>query len=131
MAFFLGAQAGAQAYTSTYVFTGKSTVVQTGGFAGVNETYPIQGEFQLTVDANAGVASFDAVNANLLNPTGFLPTESLGELVGCVVGLDVVDDFQSVAGFARRAEPQKLLGRRGVNALDVEVAVWRWKPIGV
>jgi len=80
-----GAQAGAQDDTSTYVFTDKSTVVQTGGFAGVNETYPIQGQFQLAVDANAGVASFDAVNATLLNPTGFLPTQSLGELFNMTV----------------------------------------------
>lgn len=84
--------------TNTYLFlTGQSTVVQTGGFAGVHETYPIQGQFQLTVDANVGVASFDTVDANLLNPTGFLSTESLGELFnmtelqGTVVGETLIE----------------------------------------
>ncbi len=73
-------QVDAQGYASTYVFTDESTVTQTGGLAGVDETYLVQGQFQLTVDTDAGVASFGAVDANLLNPTGFLPTESLGGL---------------------------------------------------
>jgi hypothetical protein len=39
-------------------------VVQTGGFAGVHWTYSVEGLFQLTVDPNAGVASFAHVDAN-------------------------------------------------------------------
>ena len=67
--------------SGSYVFLpDQSTVHQTGGFAGVNETYPIQGQFQLTVDANSSVASFNAVDAILLNPTGFLYTQSLDDL---------------------------------------------------
>ncbi|MFC1765154.1 formylglycine-generating enzyme family protein [Planctomycetota bacterium] len=86
--------------TDSYVFLpDQSNVVQTGGFAGVHETYPIQGQFHLVVDANADVASFAAADANLLNPTGFLPTESLGELFnitnleGTVVG-DTLIEFR-------------------------------------
>ena len=67
------------AETSTYVFlSDQSTVVKTGGFAGVHETYPIEGQFQLTVDANA--ASFDYVDAFLLSPISSSPPQSLGEL---------------------------------------------------
>ncbi len=51
-------QVDAQGYASTYVFTDESTVTQTGGLAGVDETYLVQGQFQLTVDTDAGVASF-------------------------------------------------------------------------
>ncbi len=71
----------ANAVTNIYVFVpGQSTVVRTGGLAGVHETYGIGGKFRLTVDFNAGIASFDKVDANLTEPTGFLYTESLGEI---------------------------------------------------
>ena len=81
-----------QAETSIYVFDpNQSTVVQTGGFAGVHETYPVEGYFQLSVDIDAGLASFEKVDANMLEPSGFLYTENLGvlfnmtELSGTVV----------------------------------------------
>jgi hypothetical protein len=68
----------ASAETNTYVFLpGQSTVVQTGGIAGVHETYPIQGQFQLKVDVNA---SFGYVDAFLLSPISSSPPQSLGEL---------------------------------------------------
>jgi len=71
----------ADAQTSIYVFDpNQSTVLQTGGIAGVHETYPLQGQFQLTADANAGVASFDYVDAFLLSPISSSPPKSLGEL---------------------------------------------------
>jgi len=70
------------AQTSTYVFLpDQSTVVKTGGIAGVHETYPIQGQFQLTVDASASVASFDYVDAFLLSPISSSPPQRLGELL--------------------------------------------------
>ncbi len=86
--------------TSTHVFlSDESTVVKTGGFAGVHETYPIEGQFQLTVDANAGVASFDYVDAFLLSPISSSGPQSLGELfnmtelVGTVVN-DALIEFR-------------------------------------
>ncbi|MBW7990955.1 MAG: rhodanese-like domain-containing protein [Planctomycetes bacterium] len=49
---------------NTYVFlSGQSTVVQTGGIAGVHWIYSVEGLFQLTVDPNAGIASFAHVDA--------------------------------------------------------------------
>jgi hypothetical protein len=55
----------ASAETSTYVFVpDQSKLVQTGGIAGVHWTYSIKGEFQLTVDPNAGTASFAHVDAS-------------------------------------------------------------------
>jgi len=95
---FFGRPANAE--TSIYVFVpGQSTVVQTGGFAGVHETYGIEGKFRLTVDFDAGIASFDMVDANLTEPTGFLYSQSLGEifnmtaLAGTIVD-DTTIDFE-------------------------------------
>lgn len=71
----------ADARTSIYVFIpGQSALVQTGGIAGVHETYGIEGKFRLTVDFDAGIASFDKVDANLTEPTGFLYSQRLGEI---------------------------------------------------
>ena len=37
----------------TYTFiTGQSCVIQTGGFAGANEKYHVEGQFQLYIDSN-------------------------------------------------------------------------------
>jgi len=83
----------ASAETSTYVFlSDQSTVIQTGGIAGVHETYSIEGQLQLTVDFDAGIALFHQVDANLIEESSFLYTQSLGvlfnmtELIGTVVG---------------------------------------------
>jgi hypothetical protein len=66
--------------TTRYEFVeAQSTVLQTGGFAGVHITYSVAGQFVLTVDFNAGVASFDAVDANL-SEIGLSYTQSLNEL---------------------------------------------------
>ena len=80
--------------TSTYVFLSEhSKAVKVGGIAGVHETYPIQGQFQLTVDANAGVASFDYVDAFLLSPISSSPPQSLGELFNMTeLQGNIVDD---------------------------------------
>ncbi len=78
--------------TNTYVFlTEQSKVVQTGGFAGVHETYPIEGQFRLSVDFDAGTAWFGQVDANLIDESGLLYERGLGvifnmaELLGTVV----------------------------------------------
>lgn len=66
--------------TTRYEFVeGESTVLQTGGFAGVHITYSVAGQFVLTVDFKEGVASFDAVDANL-SEIGLSHTQSLNEL---------------------------------------------------
>ena len=88
----------ASAETSIYVFLSEqSTVVKTGGIAGVHETYSIEGQFQFTVDFDAGTASFDQVDANLVDESPLLPTQSLGvifnmaELLGTVVDDTTID----------------------------------------
>jgi len=87
--------------TNTYVFVpNQSTVVQTGGFAGVDETYEITGELQLTVDLDAGSAVFDWVDATLSGGP-FLYTTSLDELfdmtklAGNVVDSTTLEFFNS------------------------------------
>ena len=66
--------------TTRYEFVeAQSTVVQTGGIMGVHIPYSVAGQFVLTVDFSAGVASFDAVDANL-SEIGLSHTQSLNEL---------------------------------------------------
>ncbi|MHC4508282.1 MAG: GLUG motif-containing protein [Planctomycetota bacterium] len=90
--------------TSTYVFLAdQSTVVETGGFAGVNETHPIQGQFQLEVDVKAAVASFGYVDAFLLSPVSSSPPQSLGEVFNMTGLAGVIIDgttirFEGTAG---------------------------------
>lgn len=81
----------ASAVTTAYEFLpDQSTVVQTGGFAGIYETHSIEGQFRLTVDLDAGTASFDHVDATL-SENLFLYTQNLGvlfnmtELLGSIV----------------------------------------------
>jgi len=63
------------AATSVYVFQpDHSTIVQTGGFAGVHWTYRVEGQFQLTVDSAAGTASFGRVDANAWDDSPFKRT---------------------------------------------------------
>jgi len=52
--------------TTLYEFLPEqSTVVRTGGFGGTYESYTIEGQIQLTVDFDAGIAWFDQVDATL------------------------------------------------------------------
>jgi hypothetical protein len=65
----------ASAETNTYIFLPeKSTIVQTGGIAGVNWTYSVEGLLQLTVDPNTGTASFIYVDANATDDSSFQRT---------------------------------------------------------
>ena len=86
------------AETNTYLFlSGQSTVVQTGGIAGVHETYPIQGQFQLKVDVNAKVAGFGYVDAFLLSPVSSSPPLSLGELFNMTTLVGAVPDDTTIS----------------------------------
>ncbi|UCG56886.1 MAG: right-handed parallel beta-helix repeat-containing protein [Phycisphaerales bacterium] len=105
-----GALWAASAYTNTYLFVpDQSHVVQTGGFAGIRETYTIEGQFQLSIDPDAGTASFDWVSATL-GESGFLSTRSLGmlfnmtKLTGTVIN-DARIEF------------------KGTSSVDTEVAI--------
>jgi hypothetical protein len=71
----------AEAGTSIYVFSpDQSTVVKTGGFAGVLETYVVTGQFRLAVDSDTGAASFEIVDANLTDETDSEYGRSLNEI---------------------------------------------------
>ena len=81
LAFFLFSQPAIAIQTSIYVFDpNRSTVVKTGGFAGVHETYVVVGQFLLSVDFEAGAASFEKVDANLIDESGTMYAENLGTL---------------------------------------------------
>jgi len=83
--------------SSRYVFlSDQSTVVQTGGIAGVHWTYSVEGHFQLTVDPNAATALFTHVDANATNDSPYRrtidPNEvfNMTELVGTVIGDTII-----------------------------------------
>ena len=78
---FLFNQPAKASQTDTYIFDpNQSTVVKTGGFVGVHETYSIIGQFRLSVDYDAGFASFDKVNANLIDQKGSMYNGNLGDV---------------------------------------------------
>ncbi len=60
------------AQTSICVFDGnQSSLVQTGGIAGVHRAYWLQGQFHLSVDPDAGTATFLRVDANAIDYSDF------------------------------------------------------------
>jgi len=82
---------------STYVFVSdQSTVVQTGGIAGVQWTYSVEGQFQLSVDPNADIAMFVHVDANATDDSPYRRTLDPNEvfnmtgLVGTVIGDTII-----------------------------------------
>ena len=86
--------------TNVYVFVPEqSTVVQTGGLADIMVTYGIEGHLQMTVDFDAGTASFDVVDANLVDPSTFPDAYDadigrlfdMTELVGTVISSTEID----------------------------------------
>jgi hypothetical protein len=80
--------------TSRYAFlSDQSTVTKTGGFAGVHETRSIEGSFVLRVDPEAGMASFDSVDATITDERQFFDTHDLNELFNMTpLAGTIVDD---------------------------------------
>ena len=82
------------AETSIYVFDpNQSTVFRSGGIAGLQKTFSVTGQFRLTVDPDAGVASFETVDANLIEETDLVYGQSLNEIFN-MTGLagTIIDD---------------------------------------
>ena len=87
----------AEAETNAYVFVpGESTVTKTGGFAGVHEIYSVSGQFWLSVDFEAGIASFEMVDANLTDETGVIYAWGLGEIFNMTALIGRVVDETTV-----------------------------------
>jgi hypothetical protein len=84
----------AEAETSIYVFDpNQSTVHRSGGIAGIQKTFSIDGQFRLIVDSGANTASFEIVDANLADETGAVYGQSLDEIFN-MTGLagTIIDD---------------------------------------
>jgi hypothetical protein len=93
--------------TKTYLFLpDQSIVVQTGGFMGIHETHSVTGRFQLTVDFETGIASFDRVDATL-SESPFLHTQSLDVLFNMteLVGTIISDTEINFVGKTAEAHP--------------------------
>jgi len=77
-AFFLSGRPAIGA-TSVYIFDPNlSTATKVGGFAGVRETYSIDGRLKLSVEDNTAV--FEKVDAALTDETGSVYAQSLDEV---------------------------------------------------
>ena len=71
----------AKAEANFYIFApGQSIVVRSGGIAGLQKTLAVTGQFQLSVDKNKGTASFDKVDAKLIDEAGTEYSQSFDEL---------------------------------------------------
>ncbi len=88
----------ASAQTNTYVFLpGQSTVVQTGGIAGVHWTYSAEGLFQLTVEPDADTASFAHVDANATDDSPLRRTLDPNEVFGMTTLVGAVLDDTTIS----------------------------------
>jgi len=86
------ATAPAAIVTTTYEFIpDQSTVVVYGGWGGGPSTFYVEGQFQLTVDYDAGSASFDQVNTNDIWGDSVADIFYMTELDGTVVSDSRID----------------------------------------
>ncbi|MFC1635286.1 aminotransferase class I/II-fold pyridoxal phosphate-dependent enzyme, partial [Planctomycetota bacterium] len=74
----------------------QSTVVKTGGFAGIHEAYSVVGRFLLSIDLDANEASFEKVDANLIDEGGSHYSENLGTIFNMTALLGTVIDERTV-----------------------------------
>jgi hypothetical protein len=85
-------KSGPASGTSRFTFLSDlSTILQTGGFAGVHWTYQVEGQFTLTVNFQTGAASFSRVDATAetdgtpprtVDPNSVLSMTALSGMVG-------------------------------------------------
>jgi hypothetical protein len=89
--------------TGRYVFSAdQSTIVQTGGIAGVHWTYRLKGQFVLSIDPNAGTASFSQIDANAIDDSPYRRTLEPNEVFAmtALAGTVVRDSTLSFIGKA-------------------------------
>jgi hypothetical protein len=88
----------APAWTGTYVLLpDQSTLVQTGGIAGVHWTYSLAGQFQLVIDWDAKTASFAHVNANATDRTSPQRTLDPNEVFNLTLLVGTTVDGQTIS----------------------------------
>jgi hypothetical protein len=92
-----------EAQTSIYTFDpNQSAILQTGGFVGVNWTYVVEGRFQLSVDFDAGRASFDKVDANAVDDSQYRRTLDPNEVFAMtsLIGVATGDSMLEFTGYS-------------------------------
>lgn len=98
------------ARTSTYEFDPyESTVIETGGFAGVHRVYAIKGRVQLLVDPNAGAASFRQVDANAIDDGPFGRNLVVNELFNMTALAGMIADEGSIRFEGRSGNGSRVL----------------------
>jgi len=94
-AFLFFCQPAGAVQSDVYIFDpNQSTLVQTGGIAGVHDTHSIVGQFLLSVDSDKGTASFDTMDANLLDERGSVSAQDLEDILNTpALSGSVVDEL--------------------------------------
>jgi rhodanese-related sulfurtransferase len=93
----------ASAETNTYIFlSDQSTLLQTGGIAGVNWNYSVRGHFRLAVDEDSGTGSFTLVDANAIDDSPFDRTLDPNEVfnMNSLLGMVLDETTISFTGIA-------------------------------
>ncbi len=90
---------------------GQSAVLQTGGFAGVNWTYRVEGNIHIVLDCLIGVASFRRVDAAAIDESSSLPRH-----------LDLNEAFR-LTSLVGSAKPDGTLVFSGKAADDSDVRI--------
>ena len=107
---YAGSGMAASAETSTYLFVpDQSKLVQTGGIAGVHWTYSIKGQFQLTVDRDAGAASFAHVDANATDDSPFKRTLDLNHVFNMTSLVGTVEPSGSIKFTGKASDGSDIL----------------------
>jgi len=107
---YAGSGMAASAQTSTYVFVpDQSKLVQTGGIAGVHWTYSIKGQFQVTVDPNAGSALFAHVDANATDDSPFKRTLDLNHVFNMTSLAGTLEPSGSIKFTGKAADDSDIL----------------------
>jgi len=98
-------KSGPASGTSQYTFLpDQSTILQTGGFAGVHWTYEVEGQFELTVNFQPGTASFSHVDATAKNDGPPPRTLDPNETFSMTALAGTIGDDQSITFVGKAAE---------------------------
>ena len=91
------------ARTNAYVFDpNQSTIVQTGGIAGIHRTYIVEGQFQLAVDYDTDTAAFEKVDANAVDDSPYKNSLDPNEVFAMtsIVGVVLSNTTLKFTGYA-------------------------------
>ena len=86
-----------QALSNRYVFQSEqSTIIQTGGIAGVNWNYTLEGQFILNVNFDTHIATFEQVDVNAMDDSQYKRTLDPNEVFAMTSLIGVVQNNTTI-----------------------------------